>query len=568
MHARDAKLAEYRALLKNTRQQRNRAWKRSEQDEHPDSEDADFKIDRIRSVKLSTKGSLAVALRRSIGNSPAYRFGAALLEDISRHAVVRSEIMCGAALTAAARAWHREVEQCIYLRRLQGQDTARPSLVVVAFASDATNSNVWQGCKVQSTEVTSLWLGDRSLEASIDKSWAETQIIIDASAAGTHSLLRKQLGNLGVKLWPSACDPKSKGTLDSVSTQHEVLRVFFYNSDRGPDQVKFRSVAASECAEDLWTWWWAADCSCHCAHLCVKTGLTAADQFLASENKSYKHFATIAKVINLWRAKAHLMFRSFEKHWGTKTALEHADKLPPRALSGRWGSVEHAECWLDDAGAALLTPVLQDVLAKTANADGGKDAGGDEAHPAEPDELRVQEMAAFRQKMSRWSREALTAVQDKFFWCTLKIMRWSHAPLSHHLNFVQKNLEPADIESNGGHLAQLVCGKAQKIVSEWEVQLGTNPIWDNILDEAPLSWHRSLIQFMTFITLHHAAAYHRRNVRPLSKMPLSLFLLVKQPPTVVCEERKRSTLSCLGIERREPIPKFRWVLNLGDESPI
>ena len=158
----------------------------------------------------------------------------------------------------------------------------------------------------------------------------------------------------------------------------------------------------------------------------------------------------------------------------------------------------------------MLLPVFNDVFGSSAK-HGSAGASADGA-PGDPDELRVEEMAAYRAKLSRWAREGLEAMSVDTFWMLLKVMRVTHQPVTHHMAFMMSE------RNDTGHLALLVHGGSPKeICASWEDNLTDSNLWANMLDSVPLARRELLVKRIMLSTLHHAAAYDRRVLRPLGR---------------------------------------------------
>jgi hypothetical protein len=70
--------------------------------------------------------------------------------------------------------------------------------------------------------------------------------------------------------------------------------------------------------------------------------LVVVDLWLESNGFTFKFFASVAKLMYVWRDTIALMFKTWCKLHGAASALEHSNSLPPTAISGRWGSISAA----------------------------------------------------------------------------------------------------------------------------------------------------------------------------------------------------------------------------------
>ncbi len=107
----------------------------------------------------------------------------------------------------------------------------------------------------------------------------------------------------------------------------------------------------------------------------------------------------------------------------------------------------------------------------------------------------------------------MSTVSDSDFWDVTRIVSQSHGPLQHHMFFISKNLTDEDLDVRGGHVAQLFFSKAQIIYLEF-----ASPFVDD-----PGSWARGLsselLAFAVELHCHHAAAYDRRVLSFLRRLP-------------------------------------------------
>ena len=86
------------------------------------------------------------------------------------------------------------------------------------------------------------------------------------------------------------------------------------------------------------------------------------DVFITKAGRDFRFFGSPAKLVNLWRLFARRMYTTWSSMHGARSAGQHARRMPPRCLAGRWGSVIATEIAIDDAGDELLGRVLRKVL--------------------------------------------------------------------------------------------------------------------------------------------------------------------------------------------------------------
>ena len=121
---------------------------------------------------------------------------------------------------------------------------------------------------------------------------------------------------------------------------------------------------------------------------------------------------------------------------------------------------------------ASETYILQfnhdDFLHILADAFGSIDAAPEAAptsSDAGRDELKLDAIKAYTEKMGKYRRDVRTATSNSLFFHALKISHAAKAPFDHMLCFLQSRLkEPATTS----HLSLLVGGKASELAKEFE----------------------------------------------------------------------------------------------------
>jgi hypothetical protein len=176
-------------------------------------------IDKVgNSNRLTLAGSLSLAIRRNIGTCSARSLGPVLLESVHHSTISGAEIRAAAALLAAGRRFHSQLfEETVEQQGGTPQDVGEDvypvnwHVAVTAFRGDATNSAVCLGSKVHNLEVETVRVADpgpeRAWALRQPGSWwgrhrqlADLQVVADATAAGTHAIVTKQLRSLAVPL--------------------------------------------------------------------------------------------------------------------------------------------------------------------------------------------------------------------------------------------------------------------------------------------------------------------------------------------------------------------------------
>lgn len=147
-----AELAEYRKSSKRKLDRRD--LKIEELVSVESDNDCKWLVQRRGTKALTTFSSLAIAIRRNLGNTSAQAMCTTLMDDVSRQTVCRGELLAGASLNASFRDFHNYSESQMRILANEALDkTSIISVAVHAFMTDATGSNIWRNCKLMSGEL-------------------------------------------------------------------------------------------------------------------------------------------------------------------------------------------------------------------------------------------------------------------------------------------------------------------------------------------------------------------------------------------------------------------------------
>jgi hypothetical protein len=179
--------------------------------------DENFQISRIGSRNLTPQGTIALGLRRNLGNLACADIGHVVLQDIDGTTVSRAEKKTGAALMASSRLFFSHLRLDLF-----GTEDKLPfNLAVHSFRTDGTNSSIWQRRKLYALELESAFLVDAIPDHGIDSHTGEANQFIlkwpdmferlkrvsdilpveDGTGPGTVALIMKQLQALGCPTW-------------------------------------------------------------------------------------------------------------------------------------------------------------------------------------------------------------------------------------------------------------------------------------------------------------------------------------------------------------------------------
>ena len=120
--------------------------------------------------------------------------------------------------------------------------------------------------------------------------------------------------------------------------------------------------------------------------------------------------------------------------------------------------------------------------------------------------------------MGRWRRDTLVIAKDDCFWMVNKICKQCMGPLNHMFNFLSSvKKEGADL-----HLAELVCGKADKIYSEFEDLLDAGVDWAEHLMEIRHAFTPEMVEELLMLgvelTNNFGGSFHRRHLLMLRRL--------------------------------------------------
>ena len=168
-------------------------------------EEEDCKDNDEQSGWLTPQGSVALAVRRNLGNASAEDTGLMILHDISKQSILRSECRAGAALIASARNFFREWQ---YEDDHMNDDET--SFLFLQYKQDATNASKHRQ-KMQAMEINAAYLIAKQSELAdvTDSDFSGIRRLADVvpvhdgygTGVGTVALSRKLLLSLSAPTW-------------------------------------------------------------------------------------------------------------------------------------------------------------------------------------------------------------------------------------------------------------------------------------------------------------------------------------------------------------------------------
>ena len=443
-------------------------------------------ITRTAKGQLTKSSSYSLAIRRNMSHIATGDLGTVLLEPILRQTVVRAELHAAAALQASAVSyWDAEAE-------LANSDANKYGLTVLAITADATGAGMWQKKKLSTCIVDAECLMDtgHGLEPVPIKRHCDLVPVVDGSGRGTYAVMENHLKSIGAPSW----------TLNPTNSRY--VRTWLHTTDRGPDEVAVRKMISSQVKALENVIYIPNDCVEHCLHLIIKAVLTLADKCLEHARKPYKYFPSLTKICHVWRDRAQQVFEQWVAKYGRKSAKACCGNLCPKCIAGRWGSVATTEKRLEDVEIERLHCVLKDVLGVTAMQD--KQNKG-----KSPDEVQMDDIRAYREKMSKWSGDALTATGDKLFRCMVTITHEATKPTIHASNFIKNIVPQHEVDTKGSPMAIFISEYAAKIAGKYD-ELLVSTVWHIATADLPQKEAETLRSYALKLILLNATAFDRR----------------------------------------------------------
>lgn len=469
---------------------------------------------------LTPSGSVAVALRRNLGNIACALLGHVILQDIAGCTVSRCEVKAGASLMANAQVFFQ-------VMKAELRASNPNSLVILAFREDATNSGIWRKSKLAAMELECFWTQDLTSMTKAEslghhlKRLADVQRVSDSTAVGSVAMTLKQMQSLGAPCWYNLAQ-------DFPDAQVSPWFVFAQTTDRGPNEVLSRAIHSNLYDQvSNKTLFFELDCNEHCVHLCVMSGLSEIDNKLEVLGSPFKYFASCAVLANVLRDVCRGVFNTWMSMYGIESALAKVKTLFPKAIGGRWGSIHAFEARCLKCGPELHS-VLKAVLeSKPVKKQNQKNDDGNLIL----DTLSLEATRDYSVKMGRWRKRALDVTGSYLYWCCMLVMHTAREPLIHFSNFLkQKHADKIKI-------TELANGKTKSILNDlWQIFFWS---WDNAwFDKISVFEFQWLKDLLFYLVCKYASQFSRRVDEKVNQYPFRLFRLIHKPPEKVCEYRK------------------------------
>ena len=242
-------------------------------------------------------------------------------------------------------------------------------------------------------------------------------------------------------------------------------------TDRGTNEL-FAKKAVQVLMRDVPTFFYfPGSCIEHASHLGVLGSLKLVDRMLDMCGRKWRYFASVSMMTNTFRDQSQNLFSSWRALFGDASAVATVKSLFPRCIAERWGSIDQTETRFLQAGVDRLAAAISHVFAaspKLMAADTEEADGPDAlAGGTVVDAIAMDEQQAYSKKMGKWRRHTVETLRDPLFEKVLAVMHCCKAPFIHLSNFLKKKTTGVDV----GQLAQLVCGRAEKMQLEFDGML-------------------------------------------------------------------------------------------------
>ena len=151
----------------------------------------------------------------------------------------------------------------------------------------------------------------------------------------------------------------------------------------------------------------------------------------------FNYFCGLVKINHLFRRSNDAVMRSATRHVGDNPQLiKWIISKPGRCNTGRWGAVGEVERYYLKIPNDIVQHIMDDCFFTDV------DMVEAEIKPNQNrpiDDVQMDDMKAYRQKMSRWVKASLEAVKAPEFWVMMRLVASAKAPLDHFYMLSSQN---------------------------------------------------------------------------------------------------------------------------------
>ena len=390
--------------------------------------------DHIQTGRLTTLGGYRLAMKTLEGYASSVDAIEMLEVGKSPQTAWRWEMLLNGNLLLATRDFYdasdthvREVHTHSPHEAHDSDSQAPVSWEIHRIMGDATNATATRSLKAHVVQLCSVFrvgIGDTDDDGGDASTiWSHTSMpdlaLVPPKCRGLHTraLYHRQMTHTGLKSW-----------LLSKPHKRCHLRVFLWITDAGPDQKECCQLICKEVAMDMYTLTHHDFCVLHQLALIVKY---QCDRVVAYLRK-------LCTLTNTWRTSgtAWKIRTEWTRLFGAASSQDSCGKLPQRALKGRWGYIEDAEEFYINLDPEQLAQVFAAVWPPDTQAKPKRRSAT--ALEQAVDGVYDDELD-YKEKVGRWIRESIDAVNDQAFWAQLHVEHYSRAPIAHAVRAVQTN---------------------------------------------------------------------------------------------------------------------------------
>ena len=381
-----------------------------------------------------------------------------------------------------------------------------------------------------------------SLEVPSQVVACDLQIQRLGTAAETYDFVKAEMASAG-------CPHFASRALDSSSHPARVS-VYNFGFDHGPDNFGMLPRIRKELNDAPNVMYCVSWCLFHQMHLIAKTMLAVLDKWEHASEHPVAYFSAIATLANLWRGTgaAETIRLAADKLFGDRASLVMA-KAPPRALRGRWGSVDAVESHFVKC-IEFLPAVVEDVYGSGKPRRAGSDDPDDE----------------YQAQQTKWKSNVRQILKSKLFIAMILISFHAKQLLTKMMYWGQKavrqtNEAMKDARADGvtylGHtpLFTFYTSKSRSWFGDLAANLSDESMadknkWGPALALASNDDERQALRLLIIkLTLVLGAHWRIRYVNVATDWPFRLFELLESEPDSDCPKRRDTAKAWLSAHR-------------------
>ena len=407
----------------------------------------------------------------------------------------------------------REVHRdCIASGQMEADDSGSDSHVsdspvsreIHRVMGDATNVTALRDLKAHVVQVHSVYhvgLGTEDQDGADASTLLQHTVMPDLALVPptcrgihTRALYHHQMTAVGAPTW-------------LLPTPHTLchLRVFLWISDAGAEQKECYQLIHREAVADMFTLTHHDDCTLHQLALIDKS----------QHERAVDYIRKLATITNTWRTSgtAWKIRGEWTRLFGEASTKRCVARLPQRALKGRWGYIDNCEEFYIELDPAELSQVFAAVWPPSEHKPKKRSITALERATAGLDEDDID----YGEKVGRWIRESITAVNDQAFWAQLHVQHYSRGPIAQATRAVQKN----------NSMLHLVAYVVPSVMDSMDELLGETMVscWLAALEHTPEDAHSDILLDIVTNCVSVVCNFIRWVERPCTDFPRLLVWL-------------------------------------------